>query len=141
VPAIAPDALAMLERYRWPGNIRELRNVIERAVLLCAGGPIGLEHLPVEKMRATMTQRPAAPRGEPPVELAAPSAPPGSPHETVADIRREMDALERDRILRVLSGCGSNQTEAAHMLGLSRRALVNRLDAWGMARPRKRPKP
>jgi DNA-binding protein Fis len=41
----------------------------------------------------------------------------------------------------VLSACGSNQTEAARVLGLSRRALVNRLDAWGVARPRKRPKP
>jgi hypothetical protein len=67
--------MAMLERYSWPGNIRELRNVIERAVLLCAGGPIGLEHLPVEKMRATMTQRPAAPRSEP----APPPAPPPPP--------------------------------------------------------------
>jgi DNA-binding NtrC family response regulator len=157
VPPIAPEAMAMLERYSWPGNIRELRNVIERAVLLCAGGPIGLEHLPVEKMRATMTQRPAAPRSEPPpppaappppapppgppADLAEPGAPPGVPHETVADIRREMDALERDRILRVLNACGSNQTEAARVLGLSRRALVNRLDAWGVARPRKRAKP
>lgn len=77
----------------------------------------------------------------PPAELAEPVAPPGPPHETVADIRREMDAIERDRILRVLSACGSNQTEAARVLGLSRRALVNRLDAWGVARPRKRPKP
>ena len=122
--------------------------MIERAVLLCAGGPIGLEHLPVEKMRATMTQRPAAAPSEPPAPGAhapaaalAPSVPPPPAREpTVADIRREMDALERDRILLVLNACGSNQTEAARVLGLSRRALVNRLDAWGVARPRKRPK-
>jgi two-component system, NtrC family, response regulator AtoC len=148
VPDITPDAMAMLERYSWPGNIRELRNVIERAVLLCAGGPIGLEHLPVEKMRATMRQRPLAiARGE----AAAPSTPaladppdavaPSPARETtVADIRREMDALERERILSVLNTCGGNQTEAARVLGLSRRALVNRLDAWGVPRPRKHPR-
>jgi two-component system, NtrC family, response regulator AtoC len=153
VPAIAPEAMAMLERYSWPGNIRELRNVIERAVLLCAGGPISLEHLPVEKMRATMTQRAAgAARSEPLVPgspaassspaRADPLAPPALPRDqTVADIRREMDALERERILVVLNTCGGNQTEAARVLGMSRRALVNRLDAWGVARPRKRPRP
>src|SRR5262249_9414007 len=52
-PALGADVIAALESYRWPGNIRELRNTIERAVLLCGAGPIELVHLPVEKMRAT----------------------------------------------------------------------------------------
>ena len=49
-PTLSPDAVALLRRYSWPGNIRELRNVIERAVLLCYDGTITTEHLPVEKM-------------------------------------------------------------------------------------------
>jgi two-component system response regulator AtoC len=52
-----------------------------------------------------------------------------------------MDALGRERILLVLNACGSDQTEAARVLGMSRRALVNRLDDRGVARPRKRPRP
>jgi DNA-binding NtrC family response regulator len=56
-PAIANEALTLMMRYGWPGNIRELRNVIERAVLLCASGPITLAHLHVEKMSATFAVR------------------------------------------------------------------------------------
>jgi two-component system, NtrC family, response regulator AtoC len=56
-PSIAPDAIELLQRYSWPGNIRELRNVIERAVLLCSSGPITLEHLSVEKMSASFAPR------------------------------------------------------------------------------------
>ena len=53
-PVISAETLALLQSYRWPGNIRELRNVLERAVLLCLGERIELEHLPLEKMRGTV---------------------------------------------------------------------------------------
>ena len=66
-PSIAPEALEVLLTYSWPGNIRELRNMIERAVLLCGRGPILPAHLPLEKMRATFGVQPPAP--------AAPTAP------------------------------------------------------------------
>src|SRR5206468_5678244 len=54
VPQISHEALQRLHSYSWPGNIRELRNTIERAVLLCGRGPIALAHLPTEKMAATL---------------------------------------------------------------------------------------
>jgi transcriptional regulator of acetoin/glycerol metabolism len=57
-PELAPDALALLESYPWPGNLRELKNVIERAVLL-SEGRIDLAHLPIDKLSATWA---AAPR-------------------------------------------------------------------------------
>ncbi len=114
------------------GAMQQLHRVVER---VAAGTPRS------ESPPPPPAPVPPPPAPAPPPDRAEPSAPPGLPHETVADIRREMDALERDRILRVLSACGSNQTEAARVLGLSRRALVNRLDAWGVARPRKRLKP
>jgi DNA-binding NtrC family response regulator len=119
-PGIRPDALAALQRYVWPGNLRELRNAIERAVLLCGNSDIALEHLPIEKMEATLA-RPAAP--------AAPAA---SEAEPPAD-----DAAEAERIRAVLERCAGNQTMAARELGISRRTLVNRLNAYRLPRPRK----
>jgi transcriptional regulator with PAS, ATPase and Fis domain len=61
-PTISNDAMTLMLRYGWPGNIRELRNVIERAVLLCSNGAITLSHLPVEKMSATFAARQVAQR-------------------------------------------------------------------------------
>jgi DNA-binding NtrC family response regulator len=49
----------------------------------------------------------------------------------------EVDALERERILAVLAQCGGNQTQAAEMLGISRRTLLRRLDEYAVPRPRK----
>jgi two-component system, NtrC family, response regulator AtoC len=69
-PAIEPAAMRMLEDYAWPGNVRELRNMMERAVLLAGGGPIGVVHLPAEKMRATL-----APAASPSQQMAAVAPP------------------------------------------------------------------
>jgi DNA-binding NtrC family response regulator len=116
-PPFAPESLALLGSYAWPGNIRELRNAVERAVLLCdGGGPISLAHLPVDKMR---------PRA---------SAPPAT---VLAEGASDADR-ERLRILHVLAACEGNQTEAAKMLGIARRTLINRLEQHGISGPRKR---
>ena len=140
-PAVSPEALDLLLSYPWPGNIRELRNVAERAVLLCQGAPIRPEHLPVEKMRAMVTstarKRPTAP---PPVvrdddtAVSHPAAPP----RAGASLRDELGELERVRIENALRDCGGNQSAAAKMLGIPRPTLLKRLDAYGITRPRKR---
>ncbi len=122
-PAVlSPDALALLERYHWPGNVRELRNVMERAVLLCGGLTIEREHLPAEKLTTAVAVAPPAP--------AAP-APAGE------RLRRDVAAVERQHILDALARCAGNQTEAARLLGVSRRTLSTKLDVYGIARPRK----
>jgi transcriptional regulator with PAS, ATPase and Fis domain len=157
---LAPEALELLQQYGWPGNIRELRNLIERAVLLCSDGKIGLEHLPVQRMRATFAAR--RPRAQPDdfdEETHPPRAPSLAHHDaarargradraappaaeeppaTAESIKREMEAIERRRIAEVLERCAGNQTQAAKLLGVSRRTLVNRLEAYGMPRPRKK---
>lgn len=114
--AIRPEALAWLRSHPWPGNIRELHNCIERAVLLCNGAPIGLAHLPAA----------------PPVTPAATSAP--------IDARDEgpPEHPERRRILDALEQCAGNQTRAAKLLGISRNTLLSRLDQYDIPRPRKR---
>src|SRR6185436_9712155 len=92
---ISPEAMALLHAYSWPGNIRELRNLMERAVLLCGGRTILAEHLPVEKMTSAVAPR-AVPRSShppsvpPPVSAAAGAPAPAAqdPETSVADRMR-----------------------------------------------------
>src|SRR5205823_6288518 len=104
-PTLSSDALAMLRAYAWPGNLREMRNVLERATLLCNGNVIGPEDLPGEKFTTPVLdrERPAA------AQVAVPGS--GTP---------EFEA-ERQRIMSALETNGGNQTLAAKQLGISRR--------------------
>jgi DNA-binding NtrC family response regulator len=120
VPELAPDALAAIRAYPWPGNIRELRNVIDRAVLLAGDGPISAQALGLSGKVEAEAPKPGASAGE------------GS-----ASLREEREAAEKRKILAVLEQCGGNQTQAAKRLGISRRTLVSRLQQWGMTNPRK----
>ena len=115
-PEISSNALELLERHAFPGNVRELRNVIERAVALAGESPIGTEHLHLE----------------PPSSNQMLAASPAVAAAAVSDPRRKD---ERQRILDALAQCGGNQTRAAEVLGISRRTLVNRLGEYGIARP------
>jgi two-component system, NtrC family, response regulator AtoC len=150
----SPSAMRLLQSYAWPGNIRELRNVIERAVLLSADGLITEEHLPTEKMLGGRIA--AAPAGHPapgvafdPYAAAAPvpvSAYAATAHSAEAilggppagSLQEEIDDVERRRILAALESCAGNQTRAARMLGISRSTLSARLEQFGLPRPRKR---
>jgi transcriptional regulator with PAS, ATPase and Fis domain len=116
-PGISQPALAMLQAYSWPGNVRELRNVIERAVVLCTGNEIGVRELPEDKLRSTFAAK-LSPR----LDNGASTA----------------GADERARIIAALDGCAGNQTEAARLLGVSRRTLITRIERLGVPRPRKR---
>ncbi len=124
LPPISPDAMAVMRRHSWPGNVRELKNLMDRVVLLCAGGPVTLEHLPLERMG-----------GAPPKDNGAVVATAGV---SSPDLRSEVAALERQRILDALEKCAGNQTQAARLLGMPRRTLVKRLTAYEIPRPRKK---
>ncbi|MBX3192635.1 MAG: sigma 54-interacting transcriptional regulator [Labilithrix sp.] len=156
---ISDAAMGVLKSYPWPGNVRELRNVIERAVVFCKTVAIAPDHLglPLDRLSrppgAPSRPMPAAPAAAPPFEATAfdpariSGVPSTQPTQVVApgtiafgsatSLPDEMDALERQRILDALAQCGGNQTQAAEMLGISRRTLLRRLDSYAVPRPRK----
>ncbi len=109
-PLIEPDALALMCAYRWPGNIREMRNLMERAVLLCDSGMITPSNLPREIVGAD----------EPPVATESESA---------------FESYERAMIIKALRDAGWNQTKAAQALGIPRDNLRYRLKKYNIERP------
>ena len=141
--SITGDALLALRRHTWPGNIRELRNVIERAALICAGNEIRTEHLALPSLATPSSPTLGAPQVEAAPETYAPppseaaTDPPPVPYDAEGGLPGELQALERQRILEALERCAGNQTRAAAMLGMSRRVLIHRLEAYGVPRPRK----
>jgi DNA-binding NtrC family response regulator len=120
VGQIAADALRALEGYAWPGNIRELRNVLERAVALCPDGEIQLRDLP-EAVRAAAAAPAAVTAGRP-----APRA------ETLAALAAARDEAEIVRIAHALEKHGHDRRRAAAALGLSRLALARKLHQYGL---------
>ena len=112
-PTIAEDARDALSAYGWPGNVRELKNAIERALVLC-GEQITLADLP-EKLRDE-GQR---------VRSVAPAA----------DMRGHLAEVERAAIVAALEAEDQNQTRAARRLGLSRRALIYKMEKYGLKPP------
>jgi DNA-binding NtrC family response regulator len=123
--SITPGAMALLEAYSWPGNIRELKNVMERAVVLCDAAEIGPEQLPAEKIRGQQ---------EPLTEVETTT---GS-REGDSTARSEQRMAERQRIIDALAACAGNQSRAAKLLGMPRRTFISKLDAYGIPRPQKK---
>ncbi|HJY85202.1 MAG TPA: sigma-54 dependent transcriptional regulator [Candidatus Acidoferrales bacterium] len=121
--SFAPDVIEALEAYQWPGNIRELRNVISRALVLC-DSPITIAHLPDELREAASDVKVAAP--EPKLLQLVPNT---KCH------RAQMRDVERQRLLNALEAAGWNQTKAAKALEMPRRTLVWKLASLKIERP------
>lgn len=125
-PVLDPSTIALLERHSWPGNIRELRNVVERACALADGLRLLPEHLPSRLLargtEACASNEPA--RSQPPASLAE-----GSPSERDRELR--------EKILRALDEHAWNQTRAARALGIPRRTFVASISRLKIPRPRK----
>lgn len=113
VTGIDPAAIKALEDYDWPGNVRQLRNVIERMTVLASGSKITIDDLPVE----ITDNKPVAA-----VETAA--------TETEPKTQSTLAQGERAQILSALNETGNNVTKAAKILGISRRTLHRRLNEW-----------
>jgi two-component system response regulator AtoC len=137
---ITRPVLALLKRYPWPGNIRELRNVIERAVILSSGKAITLDHMPAELMGPVVAVAEAlsAPPRAP--LLTTPQDPDGTQEMTLplreGTFRPGMS--DRERVIAALEACAGNQTHAARLLGIARRTLIMRIEEYALPRPRKK---
>ena len=108
---IAPEAMDALTRYSWPGNARELMNVIERVAWNAKGPEISLEDLPA----VVLTNQ-------------------AKPHSTDAplSLAETVEAAERDLITRVLTLTGGNKKRAASILGIHRTTLYEKLTRYGL---------
>ncbi|HEY5514242.1 MAG TPA: sigma 54-interacting transcriptional regulator [Geomonas sp.] len=122
VQGLDPETWNILRHYDWPGNIRELRNVIESAFNVVVGPQITKEHLPVQ------LSRPISPAGG---EMGRPSAQ-GVEEYLCAnlgkhDIGEIMDSLEKVLIEKAIERCTGNKLQAAQLLGISRPGLYKKL--------------
>ncbi|QER41902.1 sigma-54-dependent Fis family transcriptional regulator [Thermodesulfobacterium sp. TA1] len=106
IPQITEEAFQALMNYDYPGNVRELKHVIERAVLLAVDGKITLKHLPEEIIHSFKTE--------------------------TSDYKLAKEALEKEIILQALIETNWNKTEAAQKLGISRKTLWQKLKKFGL---------
>lgn len=103
--SISPDALEILEKYDWPGNVRQLKNAIEKMMVLSSGDTLTIEDVPSEIASNKVTSFSQA--------------------STLADV-------EKAQILAALEAAGNNRTTAAASLGISRRTLHRKLKEWSI---------
>jgi two-component system response regulator AtoC len=158
VTGIDDDALTALDAHTWPGNIRELENVLERTILFGAGPTITRADLPDELTGASSTTPPGGVAAVAPPSLASAPAiavPPAgpdddddaTPHETGAErtgpgdaslkdiVRAETSRVEREVITRALGETGGNVTQAAKLLKISRKSLQMKMKELGLRDP------
>jgi DNA-binding NtrC family response regulator len=109
VRGASPEALELLRGYRWPGNIRELRNAVERAMLLVDGNWLEPEHFPMTVARRTADGR---------FDL---------PEDGVS-----LEQVERELVMQALQRTGWNHTKAAALLGLNRDQIRYRVEKFGL---------
>jgi transcriptional regulator with GAF, ATPase, and Fis domain len=123
-PRLTRAAVARLQSYDWPGNIRELRNVIERAIILARGGVLDFD-LPVTGQSAP---------------VARPSASTGSGAQPKFLTEAELQRRERDNLVQVLEVANwkiSGPDGAAELLGVKPTTLLSRIEKWGLKKPQR----
>jgi DNA-binding NtrC family response regulator len=129
-PELTDEAFAALRAYNWPGNVRQLKNCLERAVILSNNGRITLSELPPEVTRPTMA--PVVSAASSPVATAdVPAAASAAPSSTGS-----LREVERQQILAALEQTGWHRGKTAEILGISPSTLYRRLRDYDLERRR-----
>src|SRR5262249_12072008 len=111
---LTPEARAALESYSFPGNVRELEHILERALIIAGADPVTLQHLDLRDRRPK----------------ASTFGVPDIPDEGLS-----LENLERELILKALEKAAGNKSQAARLLGLTRRTLYSRMEKHGLRQP------
>jgi two-component system response regulator AtoC len=136
ISSVAPEALDRLVAHHWPGNIRELENLMERTVLFCEGSQIGVSDLPPEISH--LVPLPGFVPGDEVARAATAVGPPVAGSATLAGsslkeaVRAETERVERELIQRALDETGGNVTQAARKLKISRKSLQTKMKEFGL---------
>jgi DNA-binding NtrC family response regulator len=134
-PELEPEALDALRAYSWPGNVRQLKNCLERAVILSNNGRITVSELPPEVVRPPVSPAPVAAFG-------SPAAQPGAPGDFNANTNSfapsasptSLRDVERQQILSALEQTGWHRGKTAEILGISPSTLYRRLRDYNLER-------
>jgi transcriptional regulator with GAF, ATPase, and Fis domain len=122
-PRLTRAAVTQLQSYDWPGNVREFRNVIARAVILARGGVLEFD-LPIASQ--------AAPPAQPSPQAA------GNPAQPRFLTEVELERFERDNLVLALEAANwkiSGRDSAAELLGVKPTTLLSRMNKWGLKKP------
>jgi len=109
---LSPQVERFLQKYEWPGNIRELQNVLEHASIVCSGTTIEVRHLPAHIIPTNDEH--------------------ASVEEKPYDVREIVGRMEKELILQALATYNNNRTQAMKALGISRRAFYDKLRRYGI---------
>ena len=126
ITAVTREAIERLVAYQWPGNIRELENLMERTMLFCEGPEIRVSDLPPEVAGASPPATAAA------LASAADDAARPAPESLKEAVRAETERVERELIQRALDTTGGNVTQAARKLKISRKSLQTKMKELGL---------
>jgi len=123
VPPLTPDARLKLSSYHYPGNVRELENILERAAALCGEAPISADDIQIRDTIDAVSDDQPAPV---PTGIKRQTA------ETIDGLGDQLETVERDAIIKALEATRYNKTAAARNLGLTLRALRYRMQKLGI---------
>jgi transcriptional regulator with GAF, ATPase, and Fis domain len=124
---IDDEAMLRLNDYWWPGNIRQLENVIERAVVIGEGAELVVDDLPDELLDKAMESQ-GSPGERAPIKGVWSDEP-----SVVLNARAERERREREQLVRALAAAGGNKAVAARSLGMARSTLLSRLKRLGLS--------